>query len=71
MSTHNLCFEQEYEEYQIFLSENFHFFRGKTFSIYEQACLHNEHRLVFYITETMTWLQIRKGYPDNIFLISP
>ena len=25
MSTHNLCFEQKYEEYQNFLSENFHF----------------------------------------------
>ena len=25
MSTHNLCFEQKYEKYQIFLSENFHF----------------------------------------------
>ena len=24
-STHNLCFEQTYEEYQNFLSENFHF----------------------------------------------
>ena len=25
MSTHNLCFEQEYEKYQNFLSENFPF----------------------------------------------
>ena len=25
-STHNLCFEQKYEKYQKFLSENFHFF---------------------------------------------
>ena len=25
MSTHNLCFEQKYEEYQNFLSENFQF----------------------------------------------
>ena len=24
-STHNLCFEQKYEKYQKFLSENFHF----------------------------------------------
>ena len=24
MCTHNLCFEQIYEEYQNFLSENFH-----------------------------------------------
>ena len=25
MSTHNLCFEQKYEKYQNFSSENFHF----------------------------------------------
>ena len=24
-STHNICFEQKYEKYQNFLSENFHF----------------------------------------------
>ena len=30
---HNLCFEQEYEKYQCFLSEHFHFFEVK-FSIY-------------------------------------
>ena len=32
-STHNLCFEQKYEKYQIFLSENFQFL-GVKFSIY-------------------------------------
>ena len=32
-STHNLCFEQKYEKYQIFLSENFQFLVVK-FSIY-------------------------------------
>ena len=30
---HNLCFEQKYEKYQIFLSENFQFLEVK-FSIY-------------------------------------
>ena len=34
MSTHNLCFEQKYEKYQIFLSENFPFFLVVKFSIY-------------------------------------
>ena len=34
MSTHNLCFAQKYEEPQNFLSENFHFFGGKIFSIF-------------------------------------
>ena len=33
MSTHNLCFEQKYEKYQSFLSENFQLFWLK-FSIY-------------------------------------
>ena len=33
MSTHNLCFEQKYEKYQSFLSENFQFLEVK-FSIY-------------------------------------
>ena len=28
-STHNLCFEQKYEKYQNFLSENSHIFGGK------------------------------------------
>ena len=32
-STHNLCFEQKYEKYQNFLSENFQFLDVK-FSIY-------------------------------------
>ena len=34
-STHNLCFDQKYEKYQNFLSENFHFFDGEIFSIFE------------------------------------
>ena len=33
MSTHSLCFEQKYEKYQNFLSENFHFLVVK-FSVY-------------------------------------
>ena len=32
-STHNFCFEQEYEKYQVFLSENVPFLFVK-FSIY-------------------------------------
>ena len=32
-STHNICFEQTYEKYQNFLSENFHFLVVK-FSVY-------------------------------------
>ena len=33
MNTHNLCFEQKYESYQNFSSENFHILVVK-FSIY-------------------------------------
>ena len=33
MSTHNLCFEQKYKKYQIFLFENFQFLEVK-FSFY-------------------------------------
>ena len=33
MSSHNLCFEQKYEKYQNFLSENFHVL-VVTFSVY-------------------------------------
>ena len=41
-STHNLCFEQKYENYQRFLSENFQFLEVK-FSIYL-----NRHVFVMY-----------------------
>ena len=34
MSTHTLCFEQKYEKYQSFLSENFQVFGGENFYIY-------------------------------------
>ena len=35
MSTHNLCFEQEYEKKSEFLSENFQFLGGEIFNIFE------------------------------------
>ena len=34
-SPHNLCFEQKYEKYQSFLSENFQFFGGEILYIFE------------------------------------
>ena len=34
-STHILCFEQKYEEYQTFFIWNFSFFGGKIFSTFE------------------------------------
>ena len=49
MSTYNLCFEQKYEEYQNFLSENFHFLVG-IFSVYL-----NRHVFVMYVI-VITWL---------------
>ena len=51
-STHNLCFEQTYEKYQNFLSENFHFLVVK-FSVYLNRC-------VF----TMVFNEIRKNIPE-------
>ena len=42
MSTHNLCFEQKYEKYQNFLSENFQFLVVQ-FSVYL-----NRHVFVMY-----------------------
>ena len=50
MSTHNLCFEQKYEKYQNFLSENFYFWIVK-FSVYL-----NEH--VFGMTSDLYELPI-------------
>ena len=40
-STHNLCFEQKYEKYQSFLSQNFQFFGAKIFYIFEWARFRN------------------------------
>ena len=49
-STHNLCFEQKYEKYQSFSSENFPFLEVK-FSIYLNRRIfvmsHEKRRLVF------------------------
>ena len=42
-STHNICFQQKYEKYQNFLSENFHFLMVKS-SIYL-----NRHVFVMYV----------------------
>ena len=47
MSTHNLCFEQKYEKYQIFLSENFHFLVVK-FSVYLNRLVFVMKSLMFY-----------------------
>ena len=52
MSTHNLCFEQKYEKYQNFLSDNFHFLVVK-FSIYL-----NRH--VFVMLRTTTYVFVQK-----------
>ena len=42
-STHNLCFEQKYERYQIFYPETFvSVFGGEIFNIFESACFRND-----------------------------
>ena len=52
MSTHNLCFEQKYEKYQSFLSENFPVLEVK-FSIYLN-------RLVFGMAESIFLFRLKK-----------
>ena len=44
-STHNLCFEQKYETYQYFLSENFQFLMVKI-SIYLDRRVFVMHRII-------------------------
>ena len=43
LTTH--IYQQIYEKYENFLSENFHFFGGKIFSIFVQASFRNEFSL--------------------------
>ena len=45
-STHNLCFEQKFEKYQNFLSENFPFLVGKL------SIVLNRHVFILYIRIT-------------------
>ena len=54
MSTHNLCFEQKYEKYQSFLSENFQFLEVK-FSIYL-----NRRVYVMYFADTSSFLELSR-----------
>ena len=60
---HNLCFEQKYENYQIFSSESFHFLVVK-FSIYL-----NRHVLIVYGANTqlsVNFVPINiTGYPNE------
>ena len=65
MSSHNLCFEQKYEKYQSFLSENFQFLELK-FSIYLNWCVFvmkpywNEH-LSWVCTVGLSYEQLKQG----------
>ena len=60
MSTHNICFEQKYEKYQNFLSENFHFFVVKI-SVYL-----NRH--VFVTASLCTRVKLTDVHPCKAFL---
>ena len=48
MSTHNLCFEQKYENYQIFLFEHFQFLEVE-FSIYSNRHVFVMRRMGVYL----------------------
>ena len=39
MSTHNLCFEQEYENIRDFFFQKYFIFGGKIFSMYLNRCV--------------------------------
>ena len=45
-STHNLCFEQKNEKYQIFFYLKIFIFGGKIFIIFEEACFRNVTELI-------------------------
>ena len=49
-STHNLCFEQNYDKYQSFFIWKFSVFGGEIFYIYEQVCFRNGMRETHFIT---------------------
>ena len=61
MSTYNLCFEQEYEKYQNFLSIFFSFSGGKLFSIF------NRHVFVMYMDKA---LFVMMGYMCILFYLN-
>ena len=66
-STHNLCFEQKYEKYQIFLSENFPFLVVK-FSIYLNRCVFVMRMIsegVRLAQSTVLTLRIQKDMPQQ------
>ena len=42
MYTHNLCFEQKYEKYNNFSSENYHFYSREMSQYIAWTCLRNE-----------------------------
>ena len=58
MSTHNLYFEQKYEKYQSFLSENFQFLEVK-FSIYmylnRHVFVYNDHNSLSLFPIASVW----------------
>ena len=64
MSTHNRCFEQKYEKYQNFSSENFHFL-VVNFSVYLN-------RYVFVMNFHLYYLLIEECIKrrENVFFLS-
>ena len=62
MSTHNLCFEQKYENFQSFLSENFQFLEVK-FSNYLNRRVFI---MTYFFVENDINLQILFGQMDAV-----
>ena len=64
MSTHNLCFEQKYENIRDFLAENFQFLEVKI------STYLNRHVFVMLTSRSLIWLEIVYHKPSDQYLIS-
>ena len=64
--THNLCFEQEYQNYQSFLSDLF--FLCKIFNIFEKACFRNA--LSNFMTIHNCWLKIKPSFLASLLSLN-
>ena len=70
MSTHNLCFEQEYEKYQNFLLEIFPFLVVK-FSVYLNRCVFVMRAMALHYAERSFFNWSWKDNEDNIYEMCP
>ena len=71
MNTNNLCFQQKYEEFQTFLSENFHFL-VVIFQIYLNRCFFvMEVKMLTVLVSTISYSHIMKTCLYNVDPLKP